>query len=325
MMNKKENPKAVVAFAGGGGVEAGMVEAGIQPILAIEKDPYDPALSNKMIKVHKANFPCCSAIDLTVEEWAASGCTGLDGETVDFFHCSPVCANYSIAKANRQEEQKDIDSAEAICVAINILKPSCFTLENVNGYLESKAFKTIANFLEYLSYHLVVFKVNASLFGVAQSRERIFAIATKREISEPDFLYQKKTWLEAIAREDFEPSDLTRRQKLAISEYIGRYPVLVERVGRTKPRVIAANTIVPTITKSMFCDRKGSGRKHCLTFWDGTRAYNIGIKNLARLQGFPEWYSLKGDDLTNGSIIGYAVPPLMSKAFFSYLVKELYA
>ncbi|MEH2368503.1 hypothetical protein [Nostoc sp.] len=32
-------PIAVVLFAGGGGIEAGMVQAGIRPVIAVEHDP----------------------------------------------------------------------------------------------------------------------------------------------------------------------------------------------------------------------------------------------------------------------------------------------
>lgn len=38
-------PIAVVLFAGGGGIEAGMVQAGIRPVVALEFDPIQPDLS----------------------------------------------------------------------------------------------------------------------------------------------------------------------------------------------------------------------------------------------------------------------------------------
>ncbi|MCC5661903.1 hypothetical protein LC608_34180 [Nostoc sp. XA010] len=38
-------PIAVVLFAGGGGIEAGMVQAGIRPVIAVEFDPTKPDLS----------------------------------------------------------------------------------------------------------------------------------------------------------------------------------------------------------------------------------------------------------------------------------------
>ncbi|WP_225912837.1 hypothetical protein [Nostoc flagelliforme] len=45
-------PIAVVLFAGGGGIEAGMVQAGIRPIIAVEFDPSKPELSKAIPSAH---------------------------------------------------------------------------------------------------------------------------------------------------------------------------------------------------------------------------------------------------------------------------------
>ncbi|WP_223270024.1 hypothetical protein [Nostoc sp. 'Peltigera membranacea cyanobiont' 213] len=46
-------PIAVVLFGGGGGIEAGMVEAGIRPVIAVEFDPTKPDLS-RAIALHRS-------------------------------------------------------------------------------------------------------------------------------------------------------------------------------------------------------------------------------------------------------------------------------
>ena len=45
-------PIAVVLFAGGGGIDAGMVQAGIRPVIAVEFDPSKPELSQAISSVH---------------------------------------------------------------------------------------------------------------------------------------------------------------------------------------------------------------------------------------------------------------------------------
>ncbi|RCJ39595.1 hypothetical protein A6770_38630 [Nostoc minutum NIES-26] len=45
-------PTAVVLFAGGGGVETGMVQAGIRPVVAVEHDPSKPELSAAIAHTH---------------------------------------------------------------------------------------------------------------------------------------------------------------------------------------------------------------------------------------------------------------------------------
>ncbi|AUB43619.1 Site-specific DNA-cytosine methylase (plasmid) [Nostoc flagelliforme CCNUN1] len=47
-----DGPIAVVLFAGGGGIEAGMVQAGIRPIIAVEFEPSKPELSRAIPSAH---------------------------------------------------------------------------------------------------------------------------------------------------------------------------------------------------------------------------------------------------------------------------------
>ncbi|MFS0520047.1 hypothetical protein ACEYW6_35905 [Nostoc sp. UIC 10607] len=48
-------PIAVVLFAGGGGIEAGMVQAGIRPVIAVEFDPSKPDLRRVIPSAHFVN------------------------------------------------------------------------------------------------------------------------------------------------------------------------------------------------------------------------------------------------------------------------------
>ncbi|MHC5862380.1 hypothetical protein [Nostoc sp.] len=115
-------PQAVVLFAGGGGIEAGMVQAGIRPVIAVEFDPSKPDLSRAIssahfvnAKTHHRNFHeyGCKVIQLTVQEVAQLGFIGFP-LSPDYLHASPVCANASLAhtaKAGKGEETADDLSA----------------------------------------------------------------------------------------------------------------------------------------------------------------------------------------------------------------------
>jgi DNA (cytosine-5)-methyltransferase 1 len=91
-------PIAIVLFAGGGGIEAGMVEAGIRPVIAVEHDPSKPELSKAIAKTHHHNFSeyGCRIVQLTVQEVAQSGFLDFPRRP-DYLHASPVCANVSLA------------------------------------------------------------------------------------------------------------------------------------------------------------------------------------------------------------------------------------
>ncbi|WP_242056061.1 hypothetical protein [Nostoc flagelliforme] len=80
---------AVVLFAGGGGIEAGMVQAGIRPVIAVEFDPSKPELSRAIAKTHHHNFSEYGyrIIQLTVQEVARLGFLGFPHRP-DYLHAS---------------------------------------------------------------------------------------------------------------------------------------------------------------------------------------------------------------------------------------------
>ena len=70
----KDAPIAIVLFAGGGGVECALVQAGIRPIISVEFDPTNPELSNTIANVNHLNFKPYGGkvIRRSVEELAAN-------------------------------------------------------------------------------------------------------------------------------------------------------------------------------------------------------------------------------------------------------------
>ncbi len=104
-------PIAVVLFAGGGGIEAGMVQAGICPVIAVEFDPSKPELSRAIAKTHHHNFSeyGCRITQLTVQEVAQSGFLDFPRRP-DYLHASPVCANVSLA--HTAKAGKGIETAD---------------------------------------------------------------------------------------------------------------------------------------------------------------------------------------------------------------------
>ncbi|MBW4480284.1 MAG: DNA cytosine methyltransferase, partial [Tolypothrix brevis GSE-NOS-MK-07-07A] len=157
-------PTAVILFAGGGGIEAGMVEAGIRPVVAVECDrgatPSEyrtlTKLSIAIADNHDRNFSeyGCKLIRQTVQEVASAGFPDFPHQRIDYLHASPVCSNFSNAKRDRIESQCDRDCAIAVGNAIAHLQPKNFTLENVVGYKKSESFHIILDVLETEGYQV---------------------------------------------------------------------------------------------------------------------------------------------------------------------------
>ena len=152
-------------FSGFGGVEIGMVAAGITPLWGIEydhaiaavaRDNGHPVTTANILEVDPADFPA-----------------------VDVLHASPPCPNFSQAKTGAGETDEDIALAAAVCWFIATLKPKVFTLENVLLYRKSVSFFWIVQVLHAGGYHVRWWHSNAANYGVPQTRKRLVLVAAR--------------------------------------------------------------------------------------------------------------------------------------------------
>jgi DNA (cytosine-5)-methyltransferase 1 len=321
-------PIAVVLFAGGGGIEAGMVQAGIRPVIAVEFDPTKPQLSRAIASVHHHNFSeyGCEVIQQTVQEVARLGFVGFKSR-LDYLHASPVCANFSqahTAKAGKGgETADDLTAALAVVESIVKLQPRIFTLENVPRYQESESFKLIFQALEQEGYVLNYSVVNMSDFGLPQARKRLVLIAGKGFAVPLPPHSKTYGWYSAIAHliPTMPDSQLLPKQQQAVEHFLATNepaPLLIERVGGRKlPKYKSGHLPCNTILRSSFTDHKGCNRNKFADIWlpDGT-VKSLSIAASAKLQGFPDWYKFPQEAATAGSIIGYSVPPSFAAQLF---------
>lgn len=336
-------PTAVVLFAGGGGVEAGMVLSGIRPVIAVEHDPTKPRLSQAFVEdvaegiaqTHHRNFHeyGCKIIQQTLQEVAHSRFQDFPSRP-DYLHASPVCANFfqaHTAKAGAAiETPDDLTASLAVAAAIRQLQPRVFTLENVPRYLTSQSFAIILNALESLGYKLNYSVVNMADYRLPQARKRLVLVASQDFALTLPPTSRQIGWYEAIAHliPTMPNSQLLSRQKRALSLFLATnqpVPLLIERVGgrkltKYKPGHLPANTIL----RSHFTDHKGCNRNKFADIWlpDGT-IKSLSIKAAAILQGFPSWYEFPPQTGTAGSIIGYSVPPSFADQLFTHIQQQV--
>jgi DNA (cytosine-5)-methyltransferase 1 len=356
-MNNLTTAKILVSHAGGGGVEAAFLDLflneGIRPeFLSLECNPSNPAFSSLLLNNHRNNFNNYGkSLLIPLQDWVKD--YPVKPESIDFFHVSPMCSNFSQA-SQKTETLDDIAVAQAIAKCIKDQQPKFLTLENVGNYIKSESFKIIIKALDELNYLYYFQVINCADYGIPQTRKRLFLIAGDRRQLNPcakdkfektfykfQGLEKYKTdcngWFEAIESEGevshLPLTNLTQAQTQALKNnncynYKGdgsnRY-FLIPRLGYRSlgPRVIPQNKPAPTILASIFIDyrhlnyRSGSGgsRKQIWTVWDCLRqqAHNLRIQEFAKLATFPNWYQFPENDAIAGVILGYAVPPRMMK------------
>jgi DNA (cytosine-5)-methyltransferase 1 len=315
---KPDALSAVILFAGGGGVEAGMVAAGIRPVASVEFDPTNPELSRALASNNHLNFKPYGSrmIRQPVQELAVSGFPGCP-MSPDYLHASPVCSNFSPANPDGTEEPEDVESAIATAQAILSLYPRCFTLENVPAYQNSEAWYLIEQSLKAEGYKIAQDILDAADYGVPQCRKR-FIVKACRDTQPALPAKQKRIgWYEAIEDiiPELPPSELLPAQREALQQKLILKPnieaLLIERTGfRNSPQLREPAEPVWTIKKSIFHDHRGNDRNRFIDVWLASGEVKaLTIEAIARLFGFPSWYYLPDRVAVAGSILGYSVPP----------------
>lgn len=91
--------------------------------------------------------------------------------------------------------------------------------------------------------------------------------------------------------------------------------VLLERSGARNGSLNLRLAQQPawTIKSSITTDGKGNERNAFINALVEGQVLSLNIRSLARLQTFPDWYTLPESTALAGRIIGNAVPPLMAK------------
>jgi len=337
ILKVEKKATAVVLFSGGGGVEAGLVEAGIEPLLSVEFNPDKPELSEAMSVAHEKNFPNCKVFRRTIQELAAEDFPDFPQEP-DILWASPMCSNFSVAKKGGTEQDDDVAAAKAVVACIKKIKPKHFVLENVPAYQKSQSWRQIEFVISSFGYNLKSTIVDLSDYGVPQARKRFIAWASRDDQSSLEVPEKsaKISWYETI--KDLIPSlpdsELLKGQQRSVDKFLESgepSPLLIERVGgRSRYAAIPSSRPANTILRSHFTDGKGCNRSKFADIWlpDSVNGSDVGasgqvkqvtIECVRRLQSFPDWYEFPEEVGVAGSILGYSVPPKFVELFLKQI------
>jgi DNA (cytosine-5)-methyltransferase 1 len=161
-------PTFIDLFCGAGGMGLGFMQAGFQPLLAIDNDVYS-------IQTHEANFPGESiCMDIReVEKFPAA----------DIVIGGPPCQGFSrLGKKVRRKREENLLWREYMrCV--EQAQPLVFVVENVPEFFDDAAFDGISERAAELGYKMVHGVLNAADYGVPQRRRRAIMIGSR--LSEP--------------------------------------------------------------------------------------------------------------------------------------------
>ena len=195
---KKHDLKVFSCFACGGGSTMGYKLAGFNVLGCNEIDP-------KMIEAYRTNHnPKYSYLE-PIQEFKLREDIPKELYDLDILDGSPPCSSFSMA-GNREKDwgkEKKFREGQAKQVLDTLffdfidlaekLQPKVIVAENVKGLMQGKAnlvVNEIRKAFNKAGYIVQDWVLNAKNMGVPQSRERVFFIAMRKDLTEP-FLYQK--------------------------------------------------------------------------------------------------------------------------------------
>ena len=299
--------KAGTYFSGGGLVEEGL-KGIIDPVVAVE---YDEKISG----VYRNNFGqhivTADVRDVDPRELVKQ----IDGE-VEYFHASPVCKNYSQAKSNHAEVELDKETAASTAEFINAVKPKVVTIENVKGYKDSDAMKTITDALDANGYTWDADVYNAADYGGYTNRERLIVRAVRdgKLPEKPKKIAHKSGWYEAVA--DIIPTLTEKKNGVAPWMDIRLKADGIDWRNIDKPLYVMGSAYADGKIPHAFADellptlRTKSG--DVIVMPDG-KVYRAMGRVLARVSGVSDDYKMPFSENLSHTIIGNGIPTQLTE------------
>lgn len=308
---KKNNLNVFGTFICGGGSTMGYKLAGYNHLGGVEID-------KKVSEVYKLNHNPKYLYTMDIRDFNQLEDLPSELFNLDILDGSPPCSTFSMAgsrekawnkeKVFREGQSKQrLDDLVFIYVdTILKLKPKVAILENVKGIIQGNAklySKQIVDKLTNNGYNVQVFCLNAASMGVPQRRERVFFIASQKELKFP------KLKLE-FNEESVPYGDLnTKLGKPIISTAVmtlwqnckqGDYLSSVDRNGNYFTSIKMSKAAVsPSVVAA-------AGSK----MYNHDKPNELSADDLCKIGTYPLDYNFK--DIEPKYLIGMSVPPVMT-------------
>lgn len=259
--------------------------------------------------------------------------------------CSP-CQGFTSHRKKNWEERDPRNDLVSIFASIAVqLNPVCVVMENVPDMFSSKYesyYQSAKRIFEKGGYTVHQKVYNTAAFGVPQERFRLLSVAMKKDFLLPEEIYPKSKFLtvrDAIGdlpeiapgeRHLHDAYHLSARHKPETVKVIQSVP----KNGGNRPKGIGPKCLdrvkgfsdvygrlsweKPSITITQYARNPASGR-----YVHPEQDRGLSIREVARLQSFPDDFQFAGKFDSMFKQIGEAVPPKFSCAVAASVFVEL--
>lgn len=349
-LNNENRIKTISLFSGAGGLDIGAIYAGARIIWANDMKKEACESYAKNIGEHIK----CGDINAFITQLS-------DFKDVDLVIGGPPCQGFSVAgKMDENDERSKLIWSYA--EVIDAVRPKAFIMENVKALGELERWASVRTSLlarlQGLGYSVSFIVLNASDYGVPQSRERVFFIGFKGSGNAAiDLNRMLKPYLKkgCSVREAFRVLDragfgnnrsvckakitLTSRPVMRKSPYAGMLfnglgrPVKLDGYSATLPASMGGNK-TPIIDEEALYNnaRPWVETYHERLCEDGSIAGTINVPTFLRrmtvdearvIQTFPLDYEFCGSQSAQYAQIGNAVPCRLAQAVCSMVINIL--
>lgn len=330
--------KSLSLFSGGGGLDLGFENAGLQHVASYELLDFAAETLNR-------NRPEWSVFgghagDVTSVDWTQYR------NAVDIVHGGPPCQPFSTA--GRQTGELDPrDMLPQFVRCVNEIVPTMFVMENVPGitadkfrsYLQSVLYEPLQS-----RYKILPFELKAADFGVPQTRKRKIFVGVKKDSNVSAYAAPMRTHIDAfttvkkspVEQENFDMFDYKPNlpKTMGVREALGMPDIGFDalsptiRCSLTGPRgttSVLSSTAAQRVWQSLMIWPNGVARDPLSASKFATKNghFRLCVADVALLQGFPEDWVFEGAVHKSLGQIGNSVAPPVAYWLGRSLVKAL--
>lgn len=223
-------------FCGAGGSSVGAQVAGVTMVGAIDMSPIATS-------TYQENFATARVITKRLEDVALPTLKRSLGG-IDILLSSPECTNHTCAKGSAPRDEESRATAMHVVEYARVFRPRWFVLENVVHMRPWPRYDELKWELMDLGYKVAEQVLDASNYGVAQTRRRLFLVGDRRR--EPVVVIKKRagrrpsaksildkpgTWATNPLRQRGRAKDTLVRAKRAIAALGEETPFLLVYYG----------------------------------------------------------------------------------------------
>ncbi len=314
-------------FCGAGGLSLGLVMAGYEPVLGVEKDEsayesYIKNLGKRFVKLN--NF---SNLDITVAKNKRDIIKYLKKESIKMICGGFPCQGFSLSGSRVISDPRNTLYCDMLDI-VKEVKPDFILMENVVGIktiFDGKVLKKIINDYYNIGYNISYLEMNAADYEVAQMRKRIIFIGNRKG--------KNNVFPEKIIKNSSEYvtcGEILEKYK-NLSEDKNFSHIISKHSKEMQERLI--NVKIGECLYSNYNDswKKCAKDKPSCTIKGNHGATNIHYelprvitpREMAALQSFPDDYLFYGTKHSQLVQIGNAVPPYVARAVGIALQSEI--